>query len=45
MAGVIVGPSVLALIDTVGEIRYLAEIGVVLLLFVIGTEIKPSRFG
>jgi glutathione-regulated potassium-efflux system protein KefB len=43
VAGVIVGPSGLSAIDNVSEIRYLAEIGVVLLLFVIGIELKPSR--
>jgi glutathione-regulated potassium-efflux system protein KefB len=43
IAGVIVGPSGLSLIGKVSEIRYLAEIGVVLLLFVIGIELKPSR--
>jgi monovalent cation:proton antiporter-2 (CPA2) family protein len=43
VAGVVVGPSGLAAIDNVSEIRYLAEIGVVLLLFVIGIELKPSR--
>lgn len=43
VAGVIVGPSGLSAISNVGEIRYLAEIGVVLLLFVIGIELKPSR--
>ena len=43
IAGVIVGPSGLRLIDNVSEIRHLAEIGVVLLLFVIGIELKPSR--
>jgi glutathione-regulated potassium-efflux system protein KefB len=43
IAGVIVGPSGLSLIGNVSEIRYLAEIGVVLLLFVIGIELKPSR--
>ena len=43
VAGVVVGPSGLAAIDTVSEISYLAEIGVVLLLFVIGIELKPSR--
>lgn len=43
VAGVIVGPSGLALIDTANEIVHLAEIGVVLLLFVIGIELKPSR--
>lgn len=42
-AGIIVGPSGLALIDNVDNIVHLAEIGVVLLLFVIGIELKPSR--
>ena len=43
LAGVLVGPSGLALIDNVTEIRHLSELGVVLLLFVIGIELKPSR--
>jgi monovalent cation:proton antiporter-2 (CPA2) family protein len=43
VAGVAVGPSGLALIDNVTEIGRLAELGVVLLLFVIGIELKPSR--
>ena len=43
IAGVLVGPSGLALIDNVTEIRQLSELGVVLLLFVIGIELKPSR--
>jgi len=43
IAGVIVGPSGMGLIDNVSEIGNLAEIGVVLLLFVIGIELKPSR--
>jgi monovalent cation:proton antiporter-2 (CPA2) family protein len=43
LAGVVVGPSGLALIDNVTEIRQLSELGVVLLLFVIGIELKPSR--
>lgn len=42
-AGVIVGPSGLGLISNINEIGNLAEIGVVLLLFVIGIEFKPSR--
>lgn len=42
-AGVVVGPSVLGLIDNMDEIGHLAELGVVLLLFVIGIELKPSR--
>lgn len=43
VAGLIVGPSGLAVISNVSEIGYLAEIGVVLLLFVIGIELKPTR--
>ena len=43
VAGVIVGPSGLGLISNINEIRNLAEIGVVLLLFFIGIELKPSR--
>ena len=43
VAGIAVGPSGLALIDNVREIGQLSELGVVLLLFVIGIEIKPSR--
>lgn len=43
IAGVAVGPSVLGLIDNQAEIGHLAELGVVLLLFVIGIELKPSR--
>ncbi len=43
IAGVLVGPSALGLIDNRIEIYHLAELGVVLLLFVIGIELKPSR--
>jgi monovalent cation:proton antiporter-2 (CPA2) family protein len=43
VAGILVGPSGLALIDNFTEIRQLAELGVVLLLFVIGIELKPAR--
>lgn len=43
IAGVIVGPFGLGLIDNISEVGHLAEIGVVLLLFVIGIEFKPSR--
>ena len=43
VAGVLVGPYGLALIDNVTEIGQLAELGVVLLLFVIGIELKPAR--
>ena len=43
IAGVVVGPYGLGLIDNISDIRHLAEIGVVFLLFVIGIELKPSR--
>ena len=43
IAGILVGPSVLGLIDNRTEIAHLAELGVVLLLFVIGIELKPAR--
>ena len=43
VAGVVLGPSGLAYIENYDEIALLAELGVVLLLFVIGIEINPSR--
>jgi monovalent cation:proton antiporter-2 (CPA2) family protein len=43
VAGLLVGPAGLGLIDNVDEIIHFAEIGVVLMLFVIGIELKPSR--
>jgi Kef-type K+ transport system membrane component KefB/voltage-gated potassium channel Kch len=43
VAGVLVGPSGLSLIDNVTEIGQLAELGVILLLFVIGIELRPAQ--
>jgi len=43
VAGVVLGPSGLAYIENFDEIAHLAELGVVLLLFVIGIEINPVR--
>ncbi len=43
VAGIVVGPSGLGLIDNVSEIAHFAELGVVLLLFVIGIELRPAR--
>lgn len=43
ISGIIVGPFGLGLISSTQEIAYLSEFGVVLLLFVIGIELKPSR--
>jgi monovalent cation:proton antiporter-2 (CPA2) family protein len=42
-AGVVIGPWGLGLIDNVDSILNLAQLGVVLLLFVIGLELQPSR--
>ena len=42
-AGLIIGPSVLGLISDVDAILHFAEFGVVLLLFIIGLELMPSR--
>jgi monovalent cation:proton antiporter-2 (CPA2) family protein len=42
-AGVALGPFGLAVIDDIEGVMHLAEFGVVLLLFVIGLELQPSR--
>jgi monovalent cation:proton antiporter-2 (CPA2) family protein len=42
-AGIVVGPSGLGLIRDVDRMLDIAEFGVVLLLFVIGLELQPSR--
>jgi glutathione-regulated potassium-efflux system ancillary protein KefC/glutathione-regulated potassium-efflux system protein KefB len=42
-AGMVIGPWGLALVTDVDRILHLAEFGVVLLLFVIGLELKPAR--
>ena len=42
-AGVVIGPSVLGVIDDGEGVMHIAEFGVVLLLFVIGLELQPSR--
>lgn len=42
-AGMLIGPVGLALVTEVEQIRGLAELGVVFLLFIIGIELKPSR--
>ena len=43
LAGIAIGPYGFALIDDATSARHLAEFGVVLLLFVIGLELQPSR--
>lgn len=42
-AGIVIGPFVLGLIRQVDGILHFAELGVVLLLFIIGLELQPSR--
>ena len=43
LAGAIMGPWVLDLVDDEQEVLHFAEFGVVLLLFVIGLELQPRR--
>ena len=42
-AGVVIGPFGLSFIKSVDSIRPIADLGVVLLLFVLGLELKPNR--
>jgi glutathione-regulated potassium-efflux system ancillary protein KefC len=42
-AGCVIGPWVLGLVRDVGAILHIAELGVVLMLFVIGLELDPER--
>lgn len=42
-AGIIIGPSVLRLVTDVEGTLHFAEFGVVLLLFIIGLELQPTR--
>jgi glutathione-regulated potassium-efflux system ancillary protein KefC len=43
LAGIAIGPWGFQLVDTVDQIRAFAELGVVMLLFVIGLELEPRR--
>jgi len=42
-AGVVIGPAGLGLVYAVSDVFHFAEFGVVLLLFIIGLELQPSR--
>ena len=42
-AGVLIGPSLLGLIDDPQSVSHISELGVVLLLFIIGLELSPRR--
>lgn len=44
LAGVLLGPEGLGLVDDRGAVSTLAELGIVMLLFVIGTELSVKRF-
>lgn len=43
LAGVLVGPGVLGVIEEVDEIAHISELGVAMMLFVIGLELEPKR--
>src|ERR1700736_5029956 len=42
-AGIIIGPACLGLISRIDSTLHFAEFGIVLLMFVIGLELQPSR--
>jgi glutathione-regulated potassium-efflux system protein KefB len=42
-AGLLVGPAGLALVADVEDIAQISELGVVMLLFIIGLELRPAR--
>lgn len=43
LAGIMIGPFGLALIDTPASILHIAEFGVVMMLFLIGLELEPAK--
>jgi len=45
VAGMLVGPFGLGLIHDTGAIDFLATLGIILLLFVVGLELDPRKFG
>ena len=42
-AGVLIGPHVLALVGNSGDVMHFAEFGVVMMLFLIGLELRPAK--
>jgi Kef-type K+ transport system membrane component KefB len=42
IAGTLIGPSVLNLVGQVEDVQHFAEFGVVMMLFVVGLELRPS---
>ena len=43
IAGIIIGPSALALVGEQSSVMHFAEFGVVMMLFLVGLELQPSR--
>ncbi|MSO77541.1 MAG: glutathione-regulated potassium-efflux system protein KefB [Alphaproteobacteria bacterium] len=43
LAGVVIGPTGMRLVTDVDQITHVAELGVVILLFLIGLELRPAR--
>ena len=43
LAGVVIGPQALGLIRDTESVAHISELGVVLLLFIIGLELSPKR--
>src|SRR5215213_3911015 len=42
LAGVVIGPFVLGAVEGSGDVMHFAEFGVVMMLFVIGLELRPA---
>jgi CPA2 family monovalent cation:H+ antiporter-2 len=45
LVGTLLGPSILGLLQESESVRFLSELGITLLLFVLGIELDTSRFG
>ncbi|CCG08994.1 cation:proton antiporter [Pararhodospirillum photometricum] len=43
IAGVLIGPGVLGLVGEEEGVRHVAELGVVMMLFLVGLELRPAR--
>ncbi|MFT5572948.1 MAG: glutathione-regulated potassium-efflux system ancillary protein KefC [Cryomorphaceae bacterium] len=43
IAGIVIGPSTLALVGDQTDVMHFAEFGVVMMLFLVGLELQPSR--
>ncbi|WP_181703911.1 monovalent cation:proton antiporter-2 (CPA2) family protein [Chthonobacter albigriseus] len=43
VAGLIIGPSVLGLVNAGADVMHVAEFGVVMMLFLVGLELQPDR--